>query len=108
MNPEPASSSDAARVLELLKSHSCPLTRRFIAGYTNLSDRAVRDAIHELVEAGEPIVSSRESPGGYEYTQDKSKLEAEVALLTSHGGRILERARALERHLDGEQKELFR
>ena len=104
MKPKAPSQAEIDAVKAALHESVGPLERVAVCAATGLCDRAVREAIHELVSRGEPIVTDRLG-GGYEYTRDPVKLEAEHARLLSQAAKIGARARALEIHLP-EQRSL--
>lgn len=104
--PAPPSASDTARVTDVIRrALGKPVSRQELVAATGLCDRAIREAIHEAVIGGAPIVSSR-AIGGYCWREDASAIDLEAKRLRSHAHRLLERASALEK-ARAEQQELF-
>lgn len=103
--PEPTA-LEKGLVFAAIKNHAGPITKAELVAKTALCDRVIREAVSCLVLDGHPIASNRSS-GGYEYTHDMAKIEAEHASLLSHAKHIKARADALAKHLSP-QTELFR
>ncbi len=90
-------SVEADRVNAVLHRHvgaAFVISRDNLATQTGLSDRKVRQAVHELiVERGVPVCSS--PLGGYFLPASQAELEGAVRFIESYRDEAAERARCL-------------
>ena len=90
------------QVLRCIKLYNTPqvrATRAILRSYTGGSDRAIRNAIEELRNEGEPIIS--DNTAGYYYSP--AHVGVIIAELKARAYKHLTTARALERRNTGMQ-----
>jgi len=105
-----------ATIISIIKQHQSfanTINQHDIAYeyYTRLNEpitaRGVRKVIEELIEQGEPILSTPHNPGGYCYGGEGNEVIQCVKRLRRKGIKILLRARRLKRNSQRGQLKLM-
>jgi DNA-binding Lrp family transcriptional regulator len=95
---EPAIDDIDKLILSLIPADGSKVSRKYIAEKTRLSQRAVRERIHDLIVKHQKAIafSTKLNDSGYYLILDKNQQEKMYKTLKSYARQMIKRARAIK------------